>query len=47
MLRIASIQPRATSDSLTIISDRIVSMQNAIPAFSRSIEEIKNDWGLS
>ncbi len=47
MLRIASIQPRATSDSLTIISDRIVDIQNRIPAFLRSIEEIKNDWGLS
>jgi hypothetical protein len=44
VLRLASIQPRATGDSLTIISNRIVNIQNTIPAFLRSIEEIKNDW---
>lgn len=47
MLRIASIQPRATGDSLTIISDRIENIQNRIPAFLRSIDETRNDWGLS
>ncbi|MBW4601572.1 hypothetical protein DSM106972_004350 [Dulcicalothrix desertica PCC 7102] len=47
MLRIASIQPRATDDSLTIISNRIVNIQNRIPAILRSIEEITNDWRLS
>lgn len=47
ILRIASIQPRADGDSLTLISDRIVSIQNRIPAFLRSIEETRNDWGLS
>jgi hypothetical protein len=47
LLRIASIQPIASNDSLLVINDRIVNIQNRIPALLRSIEEIKQDWGLS
>ncbi len=47
LLRIAQMQPEVYVDALNVVCDRIISIQNRIPALNRSLEEIKQDWNLS
>ncbi|NES82507.1 MAG: hypothetical protein F6K10_14475 [Moorea sp. SIO2B7] len=46
-LRIAEAQPVSASDMLELLEQRIVRSQNRIPAWERSIEEVKIDWNVS
>ncbi|PSF36219.1 hypothetical protein C7H19_13480 [Aphanothece hegewaldii CCALA 016] len=45
-LRIAEAQPIATSDILELLAYTIERTQTRIPAWERSIEEVKLDWNL-
>ena len=47
LLRTAEIQPIITPDMLRLLTDRIATIENRVPAIERSIQEIKSDWGLS
>ena len=46
LLRTAEIQPVITPDMLRLLTDRIATIENRVPALERSIQEIKTDWGL-
>ncbi|MBO1351483.1 MAG: hypothetical protein EBE86_030810 [Hormoscilla sp. GUM202] len=45
-IRIAESQPVVASDMLEILGQAIVRTQNRIPAWERSIEEVKIDWNM-
>ena len=47
LLRTAEIQPSITPDMLGLLTDRVATISNRIPALKRSVQEIKADWGLS
>ncbi len=46
LLRTAEIQPIVTEDMLGLLTDRVETVSNRVPALDRSIQEIKSDWGL-
>ncbi len=46
LLRTAEIQPIITPDMLRLLTDRIATIENRVPALERSTQEIKTDWGL-
>ncbi len=46
LLRTAEIQPIITPDMLRLLTDRIATIENRVPALKRSTQEIKTDWGL-
>ena len=46
-LRIAESQPTATSAIIELLTQAITRTQNRLPAWERSIEEVKLDWNLS
>jgi len=45
--RLANAQPTATSDMLRLVTEVITYTQARLPAWERSIEEIKIEWRLS
>ncbi|WP_019503320.1 hypothetical protein [Pleurocapsa sp. PCC 7319] len=47
LLRTAEIQPTITPDMLGLLTDRVATISNRVPALERSVQEIKADWGLS
>ena len=47
LLRTAEIQPSITPDMLGLLTDRVATIVNRVPALERSVQEIKADWGLS
>ena len=47
LLRTAEIQPTITPDMLVLLTERVATIVNRVPALERSIQEIKADWGLS
>lgn len=46
LLQISEIQPAITSAMLELLSERISSVENRVPALKQSIREIKLDWNL-
>ena len=46
LLRTAEIQPTITPDMLGLLTDRVATVFNRVPALERSIQEIKADWDL-
>lgn len=46
LLRTAEIQPTITPDMLGLLTDRVATVSNRVPALERSIQEIKADWDL-
>lgn len=45
-LRIAEAQPRLPLDMLRLLEQRVILLQNRVPALQQSIVEIKLDWRL-
>ena len=46
-LRIAKSQPTAAHDMVKLLDETIASTQARIPAWERSIKEVKEEWRLS
>lgn len=46
-IRIAEAQPILSPDMLRLLTERIATLQNRVPALERSLVEIKLDWRLS
>ena len=46
LLQISEIQPAITPAMLELLSERVDTIENRIPALEQSIKEIKLDWGL-
>lgn len=46
LLQISEIQPAITSAMLNLLSERVSSIENRVPALEQSIREIKLDWDL-
>ena len=44
-IRIAESQP-AAADMLELVAQTIVRIQNRIPAWERSLQEVKIDWNI-
>jgi hypothetical protein len=45
-IRAATAQPQADNATATMLEETIVYIETRIPAWSRSIEEVVNNWGL-
>ena len=45
-VRISEAQPTIAPDMLKLLTERIATIQNRIPALERSTQEIKLDWGI-
>ncbi|MEM8721149.1 MAG: hypothetical protein AAGE84_17930 [Cyanobacteria bacterium P01_G01_bin.39] len=46
LLQISEIQPVITPAMLKLLSERVSTVKNRVPALEQSVEEIKLDWGL-
>ena len=46
LLQISEIQPAITPAMLKLLTDRVASIENRVPALQQGIREIKSDWGL-
>lgn len=46
LLQISEIQPAITPAMLELLSERVSTIENRVPALEQSIKEIKLDWGL-
>ena len=46
LLRTTEIQPAITSGMLDLLTKRVTTVENRVPALQQSIKEIKSDWGL-
>ncbi len=46
LLQISEIQPAITPAMLELLSERVDTIENRIPALEQSIKEIQLDWGL-
>jgi hypothetical protein len=46
LLQISEIQPAITPAMLELLSERVSTIENRVPALQQSIKEIKLDWGL-
>ena len=46
-IRIANVQPQVPPDMLELVMKVIANTEDRLPALERSVQEIKNEWGLS